>query len=180
MQKISKGKKTILSALLLATFIILDRLLTINTQFLAINLSLVPIMLAGMILGWQYAMIVGALGDLIGAIFWPFGAYFPGFTISVGLSGVIFGLFLHETPDNAKKYFKIRAGVSIAIVIVTINLLLNSLWLNIMYGKAYTYYLGIRVAAQLLEFPIYFGIIVLMRNTLKNPIKRYLYREEQE
>lgn len=178
--KISKGKKTILSALLLATFIILDRLLTINTQFLAINLSLIPIMLAGMILGWRYATLVGALGDLIGAIFWPFGAYFPGFTISVGLSGLIFGLFLHQTPNKEKKHFKIKAFVSTAIVLIFINLLLNALWLNIMYGKAYTYYLGIRVVAQAVTFPIYVGTIILLEKALKNPIRKYLYKEEQD
>ena len=154
--KISKAKKTILSALLLAMFIILDRLLTINTQFL------------------------GALGDLIGAIFWPFGAYFPGFTISVGLSGLIFGLFLHETPNKDKKYFKTKVCVSTAIVLVLINLLLNALWLNIMYGKAYTYYLGIRIAAQAVTFPIYVGTIIVLEKTLKSPIKKYLYKEEQE
>lgn len=59
--KISEIKKTILAALLLATFIIMDRLITINTQFLAINLSLIPIMLAGMILGWKHAALVGTL-----------------------------------------------------------------------------------------------------------------------
>lgn len=59
--KISESKKNILAALLLATFIILDRLITINTQFLAINLSLLPIMLAGMILGWKYSILIGAL-----------------------------------------------------------------------------------------------------------------------
>ena len=48
MQKhtISKSKKMIIAALLLATFIIFDRLITINMQFLAINLSLLPIMIA--------------------------------------------------------------------------------------------------------------------------------------
>lgn len=63
MQKhtISKSKKMIIAALLLATFIIFDRLITINMQFLAINLSLLPIMIAGMILGWKYGMIIGAL-----------------------------------------------------------------------------------------------------------------------
>lgn len=178
--KISHSKKTILAALLLATFIILDRLLTINTQFLAINLSLIPIMLAGMILGWKYAFLVGALGDLIGAIFWPFGAYFPGFTISVGLSGVIFGLFLYETPNKDKKYFKIKSVISTVIVLVMINLLLNSLWLNIMYGKAFTYYLSIRAVAQAVTFPIYVATIILLEKTLKNPIKKYLYKEEQD
>lgn len=58
---ISKNKKVIIAALLLAMFIILDRLITINLEFLAINLSLVPIMLAGMILGWKYALLIGAL-----------------------------------------------------------------------------------------------------------------------
>ena len=57
----SEIKKVILAALLLATFIILDRVLTVNTQFLAVNLSLVAIMVAGMILGWKYSIIVGAL-----------------------------------------------------------------------------------------------------------------------
>lgn len=61
---LSKNKKMIISALLLALFIILDRLITINTQFIAINLSLVPIMLAGMILGWKYALLIGALRRL--------------------------------------------------------------------------------------------------------------------
>lgn len=177
--KMSKAKQTILSSLLLAIFIILDRLLTINTQFVVLNLSLIPIMVAGMILGWKYAMLVGALGDLIGAIFWPFGAYFPGFTISVGLSGLIFGLFLYETPNKEKKYFKIKAVCSTLIVTMIINLLLNSLWLNIMYGKAYTYYLGIRVLAQLVTLPIYIGTIIVLERTLKKPIRKYLYKGEQ-
>lgn len=179
-RKISKSKKTILSALLLATFIILDRLLTINTQFLAVNLSLIPIMLAGMILGWKYAMIVGILGDLIGAIFWPFGAYFPGFTISVGLSGVVFGLFLYKNPNKEKKYFKLKAIISTAIVLVVINLILDSVWLNIMYGKALMYYLGARAITQIIMFPIYVTTIIFLEKTLKNPIKKYIYKEEQE
>lgn len=58
---LSKSKKIIISALLLALFIVLDRLITINTQVLAINLSLVPIMLAGMILGWKHALLIGSL-----------------------------------------------------------------------------------------------------------------------
>lgn len=177
--KISKSKKTILAALLLAMFIILDRLITINTQFLTINLSLIPIMLTGMILGWKYGILVGALGDLIGAIFWPFGAYFPGFTISVGLSGLVFGLFLYETPNKEKKYFKIKAIISTLIVVGIINLLLNSLWLNIMYGKAYTYYIGIRAVTQAVEFPLYVGTIIILEKTLKKPIKKYLYKEEE-
>lgn len=176
----SEGKKTILAALLLAMFIILDRLITINTQFLAINLSLIPIMLAGMILGWKHAIIVGAIGDLIGAIFWPFGAYFPGFTFSVGLSGLIFGLFLYQNPNKENKHFTIKAIASTAIVLVVVNLILDSLWLNIMYGKAFSYYIGARAITQLVVFPIYVASIVVLEKALRKPVKKYLYKEEQE
>lgn len=177
--KMSESKKNILAALLLATFIILDRLITINTQFLAINLSLIPIMLAGMILGWKHAMLIGALGDLIGAIFWPFGPYFPGFTVSLGLAGLIFGLFLYENPNKEKKHFNIKAIISILLVLTVINLILDSLWLSIMYGKAFIYYVGIRGITQLVVFPIYVISIIFLERKLKNPIKKYLYKEEQ-
>lgn len=75
---ISEGKKTILAALLLATFIILDRFLTVNTQFLAINLSLIPIMLAGMILGWKYSMLIGALRRFYRSYILAFWSIFSG------------------------------------------------------------------------------------------------------
>ena len=182
MQKymISESKKTIVAALLLALFIILDRLITINTQFLAINLSLIPIMLAGMILGWKHAMLVGAIGDVIGSIFWPFGAYFPGFTFSVGISGVIFGLFLYETPNKEKKHFMLKSIASTAIVLVFINLILDSIWLKIMYGKAFSYYIGARAITQLVVFPIYVSSIIVLEMTLKKPIRKYLYKEEEQ
>lgn len=178
--KISKLKQTILAALLLATFIILDRLLTINTQFLAINLSLIPIMLAGMILGWKYACLIGAIGDLIGAILWPFGSYFIGFTISAALAGLIFGLFLYKNPNKEKKHFILKAIASNLIVLICINLILNSIWLNIMYGKAFVYYMGARLIAQIVLFPIYTGTIILLEKSLKNKIKKYLYEGNEE
>lgn len=178
--KISTTKKVILSALLLATFIILDRLLTINMQFLAINLSLIPIMLAGMILGSKQAIIIGALGDLIGAIFWPFGAYFPGFTISLALSGLIYGIFLYKNPNKEKKNFIIKAIISNLLVLVLINLILNSLWLKIMYGQAFVYYISVRAITQIVLFPIYTISIILLEKSLRNRIKKYLYEEKEE
>ncbi len=177
---ISESKKYILAALLLATFIILDRLITINTQFLAINLSLIPLMLAGMILGWKYSMIIGALGDFIGAIFWPFGAYFPGFTISTALAGLIFGLFLYKDPNKEKKNFVVKSISSTVIVLVVVNLILDSIWINIMYKKAIYAFISARIITQIVVFPIYVTSIIILEKTLRNPIKKYLYKEEDE
>ena len=88
-------------------------------------------------------------------------------------------MFLYETPNKEKKYFWLKAIISNLIVLAIINLLLNSLWLKIMYGKAFVYYLGVRAIAQVVSFPIYVASILLLEKTLKNPIKKYLYKEEQ-
>ena len=94
MQTISKMKKIILSALLLALTIVLSRFLSFNTSLLSIGFSFVPMILAAIWLGPKYAAIICGLADLIGALLFPFGTYFPGFTVSAGLSGLIYGIFL--------------------------------------------------------------------------------------
>ena len=77
----SKTKKIILSGLLLAILIVFDRFISIKTMYLQVSFSFLPIMLAAIILGPKYSTTIAALGDLIGALLWPFGAYFVGFTI---------------------------------------------------------------------------------------------------
>ena len=88
----SKSKKIILSALLLSILLVLSRFLSIKSTFLVISFSFIPMMLAGIYLGPWYACLICALGDLIGALLFPFGAYFPGFTVSSGLMGLVYGL----------------------------------------------------------------------------------------
>lgn len=92
----SKTKKIILSGLLLATLIILSRFLSIKTPILVISFSFIPIMISSILLGPKYSCIISALGDLIGALLFPFGAYFVGFTIFQALVGLIYGLFLYN------------------------------------------------------------------------------------
>ena len=81
----SETKKLILSGLLLAILIVFDRFISIKTMYLQVSFSFLPIILAAIILGPKYSTIIAALGDLIGALLWPFGAYFVGFTIADAL-----------------------------------------------------------------------------------------------
>jgi len=176
---ISKAKKLILSALLLATFIILDRLLTINTQFLTINLSMIPIMIAAIILGPKYSTMIAMLGDLIGSILWPFGPYFIGFTITSGITGFIFGMLLYKNPNKPNKLFWLKAAISNILVYIIVNILLNSLCLHIMYEKAFIYYLALRISTQTILLPIYIALIILFEKILTPIIKKYIYDEEE-
>ena len=90
----SKIKKIVLSSMLLAMLIILSRFISIKTDILVISLSFIPIMMSAIWLGYKYSMLIALLGDLIGAILFPFGPYFPGFTLSAAISGTIYGIFL--------------------------------------------------------------------------------------
>ena len=91
----SKSKKIILSAFLLALLIVLSRFASIQTQLLVISTSFIPIMMSAIWLGFKYSTVIAGLGDLIGALLFPFGSYFPGFTISAAISGLIYFIFFY-------------------------------------------------------------------------------------
>ena len=100
----------------------------------------------------------GALTDIGGYIVKPTGPFFPGFTISGILSGVIFGLFLHKRSGAAYSLKRISAAVLVNTVVV--NLLLNSLWLTLLYGSGgFAAVLSVRLLKELVMIPV--NIIII-------------------
>lgn len=173
----SKIKKIVLSAMLLAMLIILSRFISIETQFLVISFSFIPIMMSAIWLGPKYSMIISLLGDLIGAILFPFGQYFPGFTISAGISGLIYGIFLYNKKEKSDKQFILMLIVSSFIVLGIVNIFINSLWLHILYGKAYFIIISTRIIAQIIMLPIQVITIYTLNKFTKSYIKKYLIEE---
>ena len=98
----SKLKKVILSGILLALLIVLNRFVSIKTQLLVIDLTFIPLMMGSIWLGPKYTTLIAVLGDFLGAMLFPFGAYFPGFTVSAGLVGLIYGIFLYKKQGDLK------------------------------------------------------------------------------
>ena len=119
-------------------------------------------------------------GDLIGAILFPFGAYFPGFTISAALIGLVYGIFLYKKPGEERKNFKfiIQLIISSIIVLGGIKILLESVFLNVLYGKAYLAVIASRFVTQLIMLPLQVIIIFFLEKSLSPFIKKYLYKEE--
>ena len=145
-------------ALLIALDVILTRFLSIQTQFLRIGFGFLPIAIAGMAFGPVWGGICGGVGDILGMIIYPSGAYFPGFTLTACLTGIIFGIFLF------RKYNIIRLIGAAAFVCVILNLLLDTLWLDIMYGSGYLALLPARAVKCFLNIPIYTVIIEVIWN----------------
>lgn len=136
------------------------------------SLTFLPLMLAAYLLGPVPAMIVGAVGDILSFVFFPNGQYFPGFTVSAILSGLIYGVLLyHKTGD-----IRGRVIAAATLVVFLVNMCLNTLWLSIMYEKAFIVFLGTRVFLNLIEVPvmILLGIIILDVTKKTGIIKKYI------
>ena len=177
---ITKSKKIILSAMLLSILLVLSRFLSIKSSFLVISFSFIPMTLAGIYLGPKYSAIIAGIGDLIGAILFPFGAYFPGFTVSAALMGLVYGIFLYKKPGEERKNFKfvIELILSSVIVLGGIKIFIESYFLNILYGKAYFAVIASRIVTQSIMLPVQVITIFLLEKALRPFIKKYLYKEE--
>ncbi len=195
----SKIKKVVIAALLLAIMIISDRFLSFNTTFFTINVSFIPSLITAILLGPIYSMLVFGLTDYIGAHLFPFGEYFVGFTISAIIKGLIYGVFLYPglkekflstkvgqskfgdvisnillPKDSSTKRFIINLIISSVIVRFIVNIFLQALWLNILFGKAYLAIISTRFVTQLAMFIVQIIVTPAIYNILKKEVNKYL------
>lgn len=125
--------------MLTALEIILNRFLSINAWNIKIGFSFVPVVIAAVLFGPIAGGAVGALGDLLGALLFPIGPYFPGFTATAFMTGVVFGLFLH------KKQTIPRIAASVLINQLFFSFIVNSFWISILYGSPFVPLLATRI-----------------------------------
>ena len=154
-------------ALLTTMEIVLSRFLSISAWNMKIGLSFVPIVAAAILYGPLAAGVVAALGDFIGAILFPIGAYFPGFTLTAFLTGVVFGFFLHEKQGWP------QCIAAVGINQFVLSLFLNTLWISILYGSPYGPLLAARIvqcviltAVQLIGIRVVSRALRAMRESL--------------
>ncbi len=153
------------TAMLVACQVVLGNLLQIPMLGKQYNFGFLPIALAGALMGPAPAMIVGGLGDLLGAHLFPAGAYFPGFTLTNILVGLACGLILH-----GRKPAWLRCIIAVAVSLAVINLLLNSLWLNMLAyvpGRGYWTWLTVRAPNYLVEVPLNTVLCYLMLQAMQ-------------
>ncbi len=177
----SKIKQTILAGLLLATTIVLSRFLSIKTPIVVISFSFIPIMLSGMLLGPWWAMIICGLSDLIGALLFPFGAYFVGYTITSTLAGLTYGLFLQRKNNKTNKKLILNLIISSLIVLILCNGVLNSIWIYITAKKAIMAILPTRLLKQIIMLPIHVIVLYFLNLGLdKMGAYKKLFNEETD
>lgn len=148
----SKSLKYLAAASL---FIALD---IVFTRFFSLTLFLVErfslqflaTSLCAALLGPWWGMVAAATADVLGMLINSAGAsFFPGFTLSAALRGLVYGFVLYNQPVSYKRVLFAEVGVSFGI-----NVMLNSLWLSMLYGKGYLGLLALKVPVRLVWVPL--------------------------
>lgn len=157
-----KTRKLIYCAVFISISIALSYL---SGFFTVVRVSLAPIliMFAGAALGPFYGGITGAVTDLVTFFIRPTGVYFPGFTLTMILYGVLAGLLFYRKEPRQQGYSKIILGV---VGIQTLcSAFLNTLWLHFLMETPYLALLATRLPITYISCAVYVVVLcVLIRN----------------
>ena len=188
--------KTIVSlSVLVALQIVLTRFCSFSAWNVRIGFGFVALVIAAVVHGPIAAALVGGLGDLIGAIAFPTGSYFPGFTLTQVLMGLSFGLALYRKPLhvsdanagdqnatllngtpldtdassilNAALPLPIRATFVVLFNQLVLSLLMNTLWISILYGSSFTGLIATRVMQAAITAPIQIVVVLTLAGILR-------------
>lgn len=121
-------RKLVILSFLTALTIVLARFLSIQTPILRISFEFFPIVVAAILFGPVGAGITAVIADVVGAILFPAGTFFPGFTASAFLTGLIYAFFFYKKEIT---FFRTIMGVLTKLLIV--DMVLVSIWLMILF-----------------------------------------------
>lgn len=146
---LSPTQKIVYTAVLCALCVAANCFTYYPVSFICISFTYTVCFVAGYLLGARAGFAVGFIGDMIGGIIAPSGAYNPLIGLSSGLIGFIAGFVYDYFKGNA--YVKACVFAVASLIICTSGLNTFALWL--MYGlgkKSFWAYLIARLPWQLL------------------------------
>ena len=169
-----QSKQIALMGMLMALQLIVTRFLALETPIVRISFLFIPTVIMAMLFGPWLTGIGSTLSDFIGIFLFPKSApYFPGFSLSAFLTGVIYGHFFYRKEITLKR-------VIIANVLVTfiIDLGLNTLWLYMIMNKGMWALLPTRLVTNGIMLPIRIIVIYSMgqKNVLTQKINQYVIK----
>ena len=139
-------------AVLMAAEVVLN-LLEIHTGTIKINLAFIPVAVAAYLYGAFGGIAVYGLGDILGCLIHPVGAWYPPITITYALMGGIYGLLLKNSKSIVKTAFAVVINQWI------VSLFITSLWISLLMYKPgtdgfFSYYITVIATMRLLPAAI--------------------------
>ena len=136
-------------AMFAAISVVLGYFTLVLGDYLKIGFSTIANQFVYYLFGPVAGGLFGGTLDILKYIIHPTGAFFPGFTISAMVGGVLYGCFLYKRPISFWRVLAAELTVSIIC-----NMLLGTLWLSMLYGKAFMALLPMRVFKNIMMWPV--------------------------
>ena len=170
----NKLRSILLLGLFIALEVILTRFLSVESPIVRISFEFIPIAVSAILFGPVMAGIGAAAADVLGMLIFPKGAFFPGFTLSAFISGLIYGIFLYK-----KKITLARTFAAVLTVIVICSLFLNTIWLIILTKNGAYAILTARLIKCAVFLPVQTFMIYFVWKYVGNLFTRSLNLEKQ-
>lgn len=153
-------------SVLIAMQVVLGSLLSLQFLITKITFSFIVTAIMARLFPPKLTATATTMSSLIGMLLFPKFSFFVGFLITAALTGYTFGKLFYQRPVTLWR-------IALASFIVTMgwNLLLNSLWLHIMYGLTWNVLFATRVPQELISFVIYTILISVIFQLL--PLERF-------
>ncbi|USS84571.1 folate family ECF transporter S component [Fructilactobacillus myrtifloralis] len=135
-------------AILMALEIIIGRF-SIGSSSVRFSFTFIVIALIAKWYGPFWSTGVAIIVDFIATLF-SGQPYFPGFALSAVLVSLIYSVAFFK-PSHISW---LRVLVTVAIITIFVNLLLNSWWVSIIAQTPFSYFLGLRLGKNLISYPI--------------------------
>ncbi len=160
-------RNVVFCGMMAAIAIILGYVATIRIgQYIRIGFSGLPNQVVDYLFGPAIGAMFGAALDIIKWFLQPTGDFFPGFTISAALGGIIYGFAFYKKNVTVLRVFSAQL-----IVKIFVNICLNSLWLKMLYDQAILALLPGRILSNAIMLPIDTFITYVMLKAVDRTIR---------
>lgn len=175
-KKYQTGKLSALHIVLLGLVLAFRILLSLippisGGNYVEIGLGFIGAAFTGVLFGPWYAMIVSVANDIITTNM-SGTTFFIGFTFSAALGGLFYGWMLWRKPLSWKRIF-----ITVLLVTVVINLILNSIWIRMMYGSSWIAFMPTRIIKNIVSLFTNTFILKMIfdQPTIKRLVEKYRF-----
>jgi ECF transporter S component (folate family) len=174
-KELKKVRVLTFCAMFAALAVVLEYATSIDIgPYIKIGFSDIPNQLVDLMFGPITGSLFAGVLDIIKFAVKPSGTFFFGFTFNAMLAAFIYGCFYYKKPIT---FWRILVAKGIVALIV--NVILNTLWLDMLYGKGFFVILPARALKNLIMWPINSVIFFLISTAIERTgvLKEYIVRK---
>ena len=149
-------------SLMMALNIVLGYFTIQFSAYLRIGFGFMTQPIIAMLFGPLVACVTGIIQDIISLILRPTGPYNPIYSLSVGISAIIYGIMLYKKNPTF-----IRVLLTKLLIIIVGNIILNSIALAPTVGNGLIGILPSRILKNILIFPIQTIVVYIVLKFVK-------------